>query len=168
MYIYTSVISTLHDYLLQIYHLTFILSRAYWAADVMWIICSLTWNSANKCTVMGDLFVKTIVLISWYHVIRISNWYVTVPRRNQRLFHRIFHYIAPFKAPYLWTSIKGEAQMHFVNSLGSHSSMKLFIPPLMKVLCVVMWSKYVMITCHISFITATTELLLKAGLILAL
>ena len=45
-----------------------------------------------------------------------------------------FDHITAFKAPYCWTSIKGGAHMHFVDSLDIHESTKLvWAPPLTEV-----------------------------------
>ena len=45
-----------------------------------------------------------------------------------------FDRIAVFEVTYRWTSIKGGAHMHFVDSLDIHASMKhVWAPPLMKV-----------------------------------
>ena len=45
-----------------------------------------------------------------------------------------FNHIAAFKAHYCWTSIKGKADMRFVDSLDIHASTKhVWAPPLTEV-----------------------------------
>ena len=45
-----------------------------------------------------------------------------------------FNRIAAFKAPYCWTSVKGGAHLHFVDSLDIHASTKhIWTPPLTEV-----------------------------------
>lgn len=125
-------------------YLVFIVSRAYWAADVSLIVCSLKLNQqtasqmylsvySDRYTYSG-LLVETIVLVSWYHpvcVIHISTFYVTVLCGNTNYCSAYFVCIAAFEAPYHWTFFKGGARTHFVDSLDSHASTKCVgAPPL--------------------------------------
>ena len=59
-----------------------------------------------------------------------------------------FDRFAAFEAPYRWTSVKGGAHMHFVDSLDNHAPTKyVWAPPLTEVQQysasnIAMWLKY--------------------------
>ena len=73
--------------------------------------------------VTSEAYVATVQVHMWQSHVEIEGYSIAY-----------FDHIAAFEVPYYWTSGKGGAHMHFVDSLDIHASTKhVWAPPLTEV-----------------------------------